>query len=206
MKSSGRFRNRTASRSRPSARPERPTRRSSRTARSRRQDRRRRQADQRYRRADQSAGAQCHDRSGARRRSRPRLCGCGGRSEGAGRPDRESDRRDRRADRRACSGNRTFDRGDRRDRAHHSRYRRHLRCHRRGRHRAGRGDPGNRAQRRDGFETHVGSRRQVSGVTQVAQATNGHASAARGVADNLGTVASRIRGQVDQFFERLNAA
>lgn len=47
---------------------------------------------------------------------------------------------------------------------------------------------------------------QVGGVTQVAETTNGHATAARGVADNLGTVASRIREQVDQFFGRLNAA
>ena len=42
--------------------------------------------------------------------------------------------------------------------------------------------------------------------TQIAETTNRHASSARGVADNLGTVASRIREQVDQFFQRLNAA
>jgi methyl-accepting chemotaxis protein len=47
---------------------------------------------------------------------------------------------------------------------------------------------------------------QVSGVNQVAETTNRHATSARGVADNLGTVASRIREQVDGFFQRLNAA
>src|SRR6202045_1913422 len=39
--------------------------------------RQRRQADHRYRRADQSAGAQCHDRGGARRRRRQGLRGGG---------------------------------------------------------------------------------------------------------------------------------
>jgi methyl-accepting chemotaxis protein len=47
---------------------------------------------------------------------------------------------------------------------------------------------------------------QVSGVNEVAETTNRHATTARSVADNLGTVASRIREQVDQFFQRLNAA
>ena len=58
----------------------------------RREDRRSRQADPLDRRADQSAGAQRHHRSGARRRIRPRLCGRRFRSEGAGQPDREGDR------------------------------------------------------------------------------------------------------------------
>ena len=47
---------------------------------------------------------------------------------------------------------------------------------------------------------------QVKGVNDVAEITNRHATSARSVADNLGTVASRIREQVDQFFGRLNAA
>ena len=47
---------------------------------------------------------------------------------------------------------------------------------------------------------------QVKGVNDVAETTNRHATSARSVADNLGTVASRIREQVDQFFGRLNAA
>jgi methyl-accepting chemotaxis protein len=47
---------------------------------------------------------------------------------------------------------------------------------------------------------------QVKGVNEVADSTNRHATSARGVADNLGTVAAHIREQVDQFFKRLNAA
>ena len=54
--------------------------------------RRRGQAHHRHRRADQSAGAQRHHRGRARRRRRPRLCGGGGRGQGAGRPDRQGDR------------------------------------------------------------------------------------------------------------------
>jgi methyl-accepting chemotaxis protein len=47
---------------------------------------------------------------------------------------------------------------------------------------------------------------QVGGVNEVAETTSRHATTARSVADNLGTVAARIREQVDQFFQRLNAA
>jgi methyl-accepting chemotaxis protein len=47
---------------------------------------------------------------------------------------------------------------------------------------------------------------QVSGLNQIAETTSSHATSARGVADNLGVVASRIREQVDHFFKRLNAA
>ena len=60
--------------------------------------RRRRGTDQHHRGTDQSAGAQRHHRGGARRRSRPRLCGRGVRSEGAGRADRQGHRRDQPAD------------------------------------------------------------------------------------------------------------
>jgi len=37
------------------------------------------------------------------------------------------------------------------------------------------------------------------------QDTRSSAAAVRSVADDLGSVARRIRGQVDQFFERLSA-
>ncbi len=57
-------------------------------------------ADQHHRGPDQPARAQRHHRGGARRRSRPRLCGRGLRGEGARRADREGDRRDRPADQR----------------------------------------------------------------------------------------------------------
>ena len=56
------------------------------------EDRRRRQAHPQYRRANQSAGAQRHDRGGARWRSRPRLRGGRFRGEVARRADREGDR------------------------------------------------------------------------------------------------------------------
>ena len=57
-------------------------------------------ADPGDRGADQSAGAQRHDRGGARRRSRPRLRGGRPGGEVARRPDREGDRGDRPAGRR----------------------------------------------------------------------------------------------------------
>ena len=62
--------------------------------------RRRGQADHGDRRADQPAGAQRHDRGGARRRGRPRLRGGGLRGEGAGGADRQGDRGDPAPDRR----------------------------------------------------------------------------------------------------------
>jgi hypothetical protein len=37
------------------------------------------------------------------------------------------------------------------------------------------------------------------------QDTRASASAVKAVADDLGSAAARIRGQVDQFFERLSA-
>ena len=60
-----------------------------------------------HRRTDQSAGAECHDRGGARRRGRSRLCGGGVRGQGAGRANRQGDRRHRPAD----HGNPGCDRG-----------------------------------------------------------------------------------------------
>ena len=62
------------------------------------EDRRHRQAHPDHRRADQSAGAQRHDRSGARRRSGPRLRRRRLGSQIAGRADRQGDGSDRRAD------------------------------------------------------------------------------------------------------------
>ena len=56
------------------------------------QDRRRHQAHPQYCRTDQSLGAQRHHRGGARRRSRPRLCGGRFRGEIARRADRQGDR------------------------------------------------------------------------------------------------------------------
>ena len=61
------------------------------------EDRRHRQAHPDHRRADQPARAQRHDRSGARRRRGPRLCGGGLRGQIAGGADRQGDRSDRRA-------------------------------------------------------------------------------------------------------------
>ena len=61
---------------------------------------RRGRPDPDHRLADQPAGAQRHHRGGARRRSRPRLCGGRLRGEEPRQPDRESDRRDPPADRR----------------------------------------------------------------------------------------------------------
>ena len=82
-------------------------------------DRRSRQADHGDRRADQSSGAQRHHRGGARRRSRPRLCGGRQRSEVAGQPDREGDRRDFLAHRRHAGRDAGVGRRDQGDRRHH---------------------------------------------------------------------------------------
>jgi methyl-accepting chemotaxis protein len=60
--------------------------------------RRRGRTDQYHRRPDQSVGAERHDRGGARRRGRPRLCRGGIRGEGARRADGEGHRRDQSAD------------------------------------------------------------------------------------------------------------
>ncbi len=81
--------------------------------------RRCREADHRDRRTDQPAGAQCHHRGGARRRSRPRLRGGSQRSKGPRRPDREGHRRNRHADRRHAGGNAGVGRRHQTDRQHH---------------------------------------------------------------------------------------
>jgi methyl-accepting chemotaxis protein len=47
---------------------------------------------------------------------------------------------------------------------------------------------------------------QIQRVNEATESTRTHSVTARKVADNLGDVASRIRTQVDRFFERLRAA
>ena len=47
---------------------------------------------------------------------------------------------------------------------------------------------------------------QIQRVNEATETTRNHSVTARKVADNLGEVASRIRTQVDRFFERLRAA
>jgi methyl-accepting chemotaxis protein len=47
---------------------------------------------------------------------------------------------------------------------------------------------------------------QIQRLNQTTEATRTHSETARQVADHLGEVANRIRGQVDHFFERLRAA
>ncbi len=69
-----------------------------------RPDRRRGQADRGGGRADQPAGAQRHDRGGARRRGGARFCGGRPGGQGARRADRKGDRRDRHADCRHADG------------------------------------------------------------------------------------------------------
>jgi methyl-accepting chemotaxis protein len=58
----------------------------------------------------------------------------------------------------------------------------------------------------------VASRRTVDTANEVARVgeatafTRSNATTVKGVADGLGTVASRIRAQVDAFFQKLRAA
>ena len=74
-------------------------------------DRQRGEPDLGHRQADQSAGAQRHDRGGARGRRGPRLCGGGERSEGALRRDAERHGRNRPQDRSAAARRAGIDRG-----------------------------------------------------------------------------------------------
>ncbi len=74
--------------------------------------RRRRRSDQEHRRADQPARIECNHRGGPRRRGRPGVCRCRGRSEVAGRADREGDRRDQSANRRYPVSDRRLRRRD----------------------------------------------------------------------------------------------
>ena len=99
---------------------------------------------------DQSAGAQRHHRGGARRRSRPRLCGGGVGGEGAGRADREGHRRDRPADLRHPGRDPGIGRRDQGNQRHHREAVGDLLDHCRGGGRAGRCDAGDLAQRAAG--------------------------------------------------------
>ena len=47
--------------------------------------------------------------------------------------------------------------------------------------------------------------KQVNLMGQATNDTRSSAATVKAVADDLGSVASRIRAQVDQFFERLSA-
>ena len=176
------------------------------TGRGGRPHRRRGQAHHRHRRADQSAGAQRHHRSGARGRGRPRLRGGRRRGEGAGRPDRRATEDIGAQIAGMQRATDAFDRGDRRDRAHHPRDRRYQQRDRGGRHRAGRRHAGNRAQRGDRRRAH---RRDRRGSVRVGEATARHprqrrCGEERGRRSRPG--GSRIRGQVDQFFDAAQRA
>jgi len=47
---------------------------------------------------------------------------------------------------------------------------------------------------------------EVGRVGEATDATRANAAAVKSVAENLGTVAARVRAQVDQFFDTLRAA
>jgi methyl-accepting chemotaxis protein len=103
-------------------------------------------------RPDQPAGAQRHDRGGARRRSRQGLRGRRFRGQVVGQPDCQGDRRDRRADRRHPGCHRRSRHGDQADRRDHRPGKRDRHHHRLGGGGAGGGDAGDRPQRAAGFE------------------------------------------------------
>ena len=88
-------------------------------------DRRRGQADRQHCLADQFAGAECHDRGGARGRRRQGLCGGGRRGEGAGGANRAGDLGDRQPDRRGARCDPGDHRGDDRNRQHDRTHGRH---------------------------------------------------------------------------------
>ncbi len=89
---------------------------------------------------------------------RPRLCGRRGRGQGAGRADCQGDGGHRQADCRHAARHPSFDRGDRSHRGNDPRHRCDQRRDRGGRDGAGRGHPGDRAQRRCGGQAHGGNR------------------------------------------------
>ena len=72
---------------------------------------------------------------------------------------------------------------------------------------AGRGHAGDRAQRRGRRPPHARNRRAKWSASATPPTTPAHsASAVQAVADDLGGVAAHIRGQVDHFFQKLRAA
>jgi HAMP domain-containing protein len=109
---------------------------------------------QHHRGPDQSAGAQCHDRGGTRRRGRPGLCGRGLGSEGARRTDREGNRRDRTADHGYPGRDPGVGGSDQGDQRHHRKAGRDRLGHCGGGGGAGRGDAGNLPQRAAGGPGH----------------------------------------------------
>ena len=131
---------------------------------------RRRRTDQHHRRPDQPAGAECHHRGGAGRRSRPRLCRGGFRGQGAGRTDREGHRRDRPADHRDPGRHPGIRRRDQGDQRHHRKTVRDLIDHRGRGGRAGRGDPGDFPQRPAGGARHRSRSHPTSPTCSVAPA------------------------------------
>ena len=173
----------------------------------RREDRRSGQADPLDRRADQSAGAQRHHRSGARRRIRPRLCGRGFRSQGARQPDREGDR-----------GNLGPGRGDA---GLHQRSRRLDRRHHRD-HRADERDHGQHLDRRSSSRAtpparspatssrsrpdRTRSTAHIGGVTTAAAATGKAASDVLSNARELDNQSGMLRSAVDEFLVKVRAA
>ena len=93
-----------------------------------------------------------------------------------------------------------LDRGDQRDRGHHPRHRQYQRRHRGGGDRAGRRDAGDRAAASKSLRD-APSRppKRSTCVGDATDDTRASASAVKAVADELGAVASRIRGQVEQI-------
>ena len=123
-------------------------------------DRRRRQPHHDDRGADQSAGAQCHDRGGARRRIRPGFCGGGAGSEGARRTDRQGDQRDQQPDCRDAGGDPGFGGRDQADRNDDRPDFGNLGIDCGFGRSARRRNAGHRPQRRSGVARHLGSRQQ----------------------------------------------
>ena len=60
--------------------------------------------------------------------------------------------------------------------------------------------------KRHDFRVRLNTAEEVVRVGEATAATRENAMAVKTVADDLGAVAARIRGQVDQFFAKLHAA
>ena len=166
--------------------------------------RRRGQAHHRHRRADQPAGAQRHHRGGARGRCRPRLRGGGERGQGARRPDRQGDRGYRRAD----LGHAACGRSRRSGRSNVPSARSAISAARSPPRSPSRAPPTQEIARsvETAAKRTIETASEVERVGEATTATRDNAGAVKAVADDLGQVAARIRGQVDAFFQKLRAA
>ena len=158
------------------------------------------QGDHLDRAADQPAGAERHDRGGARRRGRQGLRGGRQRGQGAGQADGQGDRGHRPEDRGDPGRHQGRGRGDRRDRRDHQPDQRHLEHHRLG----GGGADGDHQRdrpqrRRGGNRGATRSPENISGVATAARSTTEGANDTQMASQQMSQMAARLQKAVSKF-------